>query len=100
MPEAYRRSRGKKSRKPLVVKLIMAVILLMLIFAAAGMPLLKRWLPSGEYKDLNEWFEVSGVQTKIYLDSEPEHEYTAAAYDGEVYLPYEYVFDKLNERFY
>lgn len=100
MPEAYRRSRGKKSRKPLVVKLIMAAILLVLIFAAAGMPLLKRWLPSGEYKDLNEWFEVSGVQTKIYLDSEPEHEYTAAAYDGEVYLPYEYVFDKLNERFY
>ena len=41
-----------------------------LVFAAVGMPILKRWLPSNEKKDLNEWVEVSGNEVKICLDGE------------------------------
>ncbi len=93
-------SRKKNFRIPFIVKLIITLFIIVVFFITAGSPLLQRWLPSREYKDLNEWFEVDGVNVKIYLDTEPEHEYTGIYYNGEVYLPYEYIYNELNERFY
>ena len=100
MSKNIRKSRKRNDKKVRLAKLIMVFAAFVLVFAAAGMPILKRWLPSNEKKDLNEWFEVSGNEVKIFLDGEVCQDHKGTLYDGEIYLPYEYIYDSLNERFY
>ena len=100
MPKNSRKSRKRNDKKVRLAKLIMVFAAFVLVFAAVGMPILKRWLPSNEKKDLNEWFEVSGNEVKIFLDGEVCQDHKGTLYDGEIYLPYEYIYDSLNERFY
>ena len=100
MPKNSRKSRKRNDKKVRLAKLIMVFAASVLVFAAVGMPILKRWLPSNEKKDLNEWFEVSGNEVKIFLDGEACQDHKGTLYDGEIYLPYEYIYDSLNERFY
>ncbi len=100
MSKNSRKSRKRNDKKARLAKLIMVFAAFVLVFAAAGMPILKRWLPSNEKKDLNEWFEVSGNEVKIFLDGEVCQDHKGTLYDGEIYLPYEYIYDSLNERFY
>ena len=74
--------------------------LLFLLWQAFGEKLFGRWLPSTEHKDLTEWFEVEGDEVRLYLDGQMEDEYTGLYRFDHVYLPYEYVQEKVNPRFF
>ena len=100
MPGNSRRSRRRAGKKAKAAQLTMLLVFIVLAGFAAGIPLMRHWLPSYEHKDLNEWFEVSGPEVKIYLDGEAEQDYKGTAFGGDVYLPYQYVLSSLNEHFY
>ena len=96
-----KRSRKRKSPYPLMLfRLVLLCVLLGLFYASFGRQVLGKWLPSSEKKDLTEWFEVSGNRVRIYLDGEPEFEVTGTSSDGMVYLPFSYVSEHLNSRFF
>lgn len=100
MPRQDGKSRRRKKKSEGKFTVILVLAALALICAAAGRLLYYRFGPSNEYKNLNEWFEVSGDEIKLYLDGAAEQEYKGILYDGNAYLPYEYVYQSINERFY
>ncbi len=100
MPRQKVKSRRKKKKSAGIFTIILVLTALALISAAAGRLFYYRFGPNNEYKNLNEWFEVSGDEIKLYSDGEAEHEYKGLLYEGNVYIPYEYVYQSINERFY
>ncbi len=77
----------------------------MLVFiglAAAGLGsgLLSRILPSSEKKELAEWLEVSGNEVRIYLNNEADFNSTALYENGKLYLPFDYIHEHVNSRFF
>ena len=94
-------SRRRKRRRggallPLLVLLLIAGI----GGGLFGGKLAKRYAPSRERKDLNEWFEAEGSEVRVYLNDKLAREISAEAADGTVYLPISWVQENLNKRFY
>ncbi len=81
-----------------VLTIIVFVLILIVIIAASG--LIRRYMPSDELSDLNEYFGApTGDQAGLIVD----HEVTGAnalVIDGTVYIEYEIVKDYINDRFY
>ncbi|MDD5833426.1 MAG: glycosyl hydrolase family 18 protein [Clostridiales bacterium] len=95
------RSRQKKnSRSASAVFAVLICAFFVILAVGLGPGLAKMLLPSGERKDLNEWFEVGKEEVRIYLNEEPEDEFLGTRQDGGVYLPFEYVRETLNSRFF
>ncbi len=84
----------------LLSTVLIAVVVLM--GAAAGFFLYRKYGPSQEWADQQGWFGVSGDEAAIILDHELQEEEDAKArfINGQVYLPLGWVNDYLNERFY
>ena len=91
-----RQRRGGGSRLLAVVALLCLVIIGYMI----GGPIIEKYTPSKERKDLNEWFEVAGDEVKIYFNNVGNNEIRATALEGEVYLPISYVHDNVSGRFF
>ena len=84
----------------LIFRLVLLLITLFFLWQAFGTRIFRKWLPSSERKDLNEWFEVNGDEVRIYLDGSMESEQKGRSIGESIYLPYEYVRDVLNSRFF
>lgn len=95
-----RSRRRKKNHIPGIFKLLLLIAAAVTVFAVFGKGIYSGWIPSHEIKDLNEWFEVSGDEVRIFLDGEVDFEAEAYAADDTVYLNFDYVHDSLNSRFY
>ncbi len=89
--------------KRFLVSLFTVLITIVLLAgAAAGFFLYRKYGPSQEMADQQEWFGVSGDEVAIILDHELQEEDGAQAryIHGQVYLPLTWVNEHLNERFY
>ena len=96
-----RKSRKRKNRLALILfRLALLCVLAGLFCVTFGRQLFGRWIPSFEKKELTEWFEVSGDEVRVYLDGSPQFDITGTAGGGAVYLPYDYVHENLNSRFF
>lgn len=93
-------ARRKKKRGGALLPLFAVLLMLVLAGGMLGGVLAKRYAPSTERKDLNEWFEAKGSEVRIYLNDALDRETLASAENGTVYLPIEWVNANLNKRFY
>ena len=98
--ENRRRRRGRKKKNShitAVIGFIAVIFAAVFIIKSAASEILG---PSHEEKDLNEWFEVSGDEVRLFLNDVPDMETKAVCIDGEVYLPLEWTKEELNRRFF
>ncbi len=94
------RSRRRRKKRGGAFRLLLLLLFLCAIGLIAAGPFIERYIPSEERKDLNEWFEVSGDEVKIYFNDVGNNDIRAEARSGEVYLPLEWVHENISLRFY
>ena len=92
--------RRKQNRSGGIFKFILFLIFLGLIWIGFGRGFIAGHMPSAERKELAEWLEVSGDEVRMYLNNEADFTDTACYTGGKLYLPIDYVHDKLNSRFF
>lgn len=83
--------------------LLLTVMITIVLFAGAvvGFFLYRKYGPSKELADHQEWFGVSGDEVAIILNDELQPEQACGRYiNGQVYLPIDWVNEHVNERFY
>ena len=93
-------ARRKRKRGGTLLPLIVVLLIAILGGASFGGILARRYAPSTERKDLNEWFEAQGDTVRIYLNDKLVRDVNARSADGTVYLPCAWVQENLNKRFY
>ena len=98
--EARLASRRKKQRGGALLPLLSVLLIMILAGGLLGGMLARKYAPSTERKDLNEWFEVSGDEARVYLNDALDRKIIARVNGGDVYLPVAWVDEKLNKRFY
>ncbi len=107
--KAGRRSRAEKRerrRKRSSLPAVLAFLALVLLLGGIGGGIyVEKFMPTRQQADLSEYFDVAGDNVQVYLNDEKqrtEKDYLVVGRyrDGHVYLPCEFVLDKLNERFY
>lgn len=81
------------------IPLFIAAGLAVLIIAAIGWEVGKRYIPSKEPADLGLVLGVSGEDTAVFLNEELQ-DITGITREGQSYLPIEWVNNNLNEKFY
>ena len=101
-PSSRRRTGGRKhSVLPLIIFLL---CILILGGTAGGYVYYKKYAPSKEPADLKEYFGVTGNTALVYLNDErakqDDLQVLAKVQDGSVFLPFNWVRDHLNRRFY
>ena len=81
---------------------VLTVILTIVLAAgaAAGFILYRKYKPSKEQVDQSEWYQASGSESAVFLNSEREEGVKGRYIDGQVYLPVDWVDEAVNERFY
>ena len=81
---------------------VLTVILTIVLAAgaAAGFILYRKYKPSKEQGDQSEWYQASGNESAVFLNSEREEGVKGRYIDGQVYLPVDWVDEAVNERFY
>ena len=81
---------------------VLTVILTIVLAAgaAAGFILYRKYKPSKEQVDQSEWYQASGNESAVFLNSEREESVKGRYIDGQVYLPVNWVDEAVNERFY
>ena len=102
-----RRSRaaGRRQKRSSLPAILAFLALLLLLGGIGGGIYVEKFMPTRQLADLSEYFDVAGDNVQVYLNDEKqrtEKDYLVVGRyrDGHVYLPYEFVLDKLNERFY
>ena len=81
---------------------VLTVILTIVLAAgaAAGFILYRKYKPSKEQVNQSEWYQASGNESAVFLNSEREEGVKGRYIDGQVYLPVDWVDEAVNERFY
>ena len=81
---------------------VLTVILTIVLAAgaAAGFILYRKYKPSKEQVDQSEWYQASGNESAVFLNSEREEGVKGRYIDGQVYLPVDWVDEAVSERFY
>lgn len=81
---------------------VLTVILTIVLAAgaAAGFILYRKYKPSKEQVDQSKWYQASGNEVAVFLNSEREESVKGRYIDGQVYLPVNWVDEAVNERFY
>lgn len=81
---------------------VLTVILTIVLAAgaAAGFILYRKYKPSKEQVDQSEWYQASGNESAVFLNSEREEGVKGRYINGQVYLPVDWVDEAVNERFY
>lgn len=92
--------RQRRRRGSTLLPLISVLLIVVLSGGLLGGVLAKRYAPSTERKDANEWFETEGNEVRVYLNDQLDRKILAQAENGSVYLPVAWVNENLNKRFY
>lgn len=80
--------------------IVLVVFLVVVIMAGvAGIQLLKKYMPTKEQQDLNEYFGISGDELAIVLDGELLED-KAIEVEGSIFFSLDLVKDVFNDRFY
>ena len=101
-PASGRRSRRRKKndKNGFRVSLILGALLIAVAGWIFAGPIIERYTPSNEPKDLNEWFEVAGDEVKIYFNDAGNNDIRAKALSGAAYLPISWVHANISKRFF
>lgn len=87
----------KKKTSPILAVLLLVVVVVLML---AGKAVIERYIPSKEKADLKEYFQLAEAEdTAIIVDNEKQ-ETTAKLVAGKIYVEYQFLHDRLNERFY
>ena len=86
----------KKKGKGIVLIIFLVIVVMA---AVAGVQLMKKYMPSKEQQNLNEYFGVSNEDMAVILDGEILED-KAIQVEGSIYFPIELVKDVFNQRFY
>ncbi len=86
--------------KKFLMSLMAIIMIILFLAAAAGIFFYKKYVPTKELADQNEWFGVIGDRVAIILNNERVENIKGRYLDGELYLPLNWVNETLNERFY
>ena len=81
-----------------VLTVILTVVLL--AGAAAGFILYRKYKPSKEQVDQNEWYQASGDEMALFLDSVLVEGVKGRYIDGQTYLQLDWIDEAVNEKFY
>ena len=84
----------------LATVLTVILTIMLVVGAAAGFILYRKYKPSKEHVDQKEWYQASGNESAVFLNSEREEGVKGRYIDGQVYLPVDWVDEAVNERFY
>ena len=84
----------------LITVLTVILTIVLAAGAAAGFILYRKYKPSKEQVDQSEWYQASGNESAVFLNSEREEGVKGRYIDGQVYLPVDWVDEAVNERFY
>ena len=85
--------------KKFLMSLMAIIMIILFLAAAAGIFFYKKYVPTKELADQNEWFGVIGDRVAIILNNERVENIKGRYLDGELYLPLNWVNETLNERF-
>ena len=81
-----------------VLTVILTIVLL--AGAAAGFILYRKYKPSKEQVDQNEWYQASGDEMALFLDSVLVEGVKGRYIDGQTYLQLDWIDEAVNEKFY
>ena len=102
---AGRNRKRQGGRRRLLPFLVLLCLLLLSGLCLGGYLYIKKYMPTKARADLGEYFDVAGNNVQVYLNEEKQR--TSKSYlvvgrfqENHVYLPYEFVREKLNRRFY
>lgn len=84
----------------LTTMLTVIVTIVLVVGAAAGFVLYRKYKPSKERVNQSEWYQVSGNDAAVFLNSELVEGSRGRLIDGQTYLPLDWVNEAVNERFY
>lgn len=81
---------------------VLTVILTIVLLAgsAAGFILYRKYKPSKEQVDQNEWYQASGDEMALFLDSVLVEGVKGRYIDGQTYLQLDWIDEAVNEKFY
>lgn len=97
----YKRVQGVGMKKKKILPLLLTVgFITLVIFIIILSSVIEKYIPSKEKADLIQYYELQGTDdVAIVLDQQKEEE-KGKYIDGQVYLAYDMVHSKLNQRFY
>ena len=101
MASTRKKRRRKRSQARRLVPVLVAVLLIILVAAGMGIGyLVKKYSPSKERMDLNEYFSVTQEDEVAVILGDELTELKGKMIDGEVYVDTDTLYDELNSRFY
>ena len=101
MASTRKKRRRKRSQARRMVPVLVAVLLIILVAAGLGIGyLVKKYSPSKERMDLNEYFSVTQEDEVAVILGDELTELKGKMIDGEVYVDTDTLYDELNSRFY
>ena len=90
----------KQMKKQYMPAVIVCVLILLLAAAGVGIHVVKKYIPTKERMDLNEYYgKTAEGESVIVLGTEIMEE-RAVTSDDQTYLPLEFVSGHLNQRYY
>ena len=90
----------KQMKKQYMPAVIVCILILLLAVAGIGAAVIKKYIPTKERMDLNEYYgQAAGGEAVIVLGTEIMEE-RAVTSNGQTFLPLELVNNRLNQRYY
>ena len=91
---------GRRQRKNNTSVIAAALFITVVIVIAGISVLIKKYSPSKERVDLNSYYNIQNKDDMAIILDNQRLEETAKYWEGHVYVEYQTVHDKLNQRFY
>lgn len=99
--QRIRQPRGPKGSKANIVPILVTIAFIVIVlFVAFISTLIKKYTPTKERVDLQEYYKVQGADDMALVLDQQLLEEKAKFWDGHVYLDYNAVRQYLNQRFY
>lgn len=89
-----------KEKNRIAPLLAIAILVILVIVIILGTKLIQRYIPSDELQDMQEYYHLSSEDDMAMVVNEELLDVNARYIDGVVYIDYETVHDRMNERFY
>lgn len=90
----------KNKNKVIPMVIVAAALIILIALIILGTRLIQRYIPSNEPQDMQEYYHLTAENDMAMVVDEELLEVNAKYIDGTVYVDYETVHDRFNERFY
>lgn len=90
----------KNKNKVIPMITVAAALVILIVLIILGTRLIQRYIPSNEPQDMQEYYHLTAENDMAMVVDEELLEVNAKYMDGVVYVDYETVHDRFNERFY